>query len=130
MDNVALLQFAPVFLLAAIAFVMIWATLGIAKLFGPRRPVPGKLATYESGEVPIGPARGPIDVQYYLYVLVFLVVDIEAVFLIPWALQLRNGSLEATLGAPAFLGEMAVFVILVLFAWAYAWRKGALQWQA
>jgi NADH-quinone oxidoreductase subunit A len=129
MDNVTLLQFAPIFLLGLIAFVMVWATLSIAKLAAPRRPIPGKLATYESGEVPIGSARGPIDVQYYLYVLVFLVIDIEAVFLIPWALQLRSGAVSAVIGTRAFLGEMFVFVVLVLFAWLYAWRKGALDWQ-
>ena len=87
------------------------------------RNTPGLLSTYESGEVPIGSARGPIDVQYYLYVIVFLIIDIEAVFLIPWALRFAN------LGV-AGLVEMAIFVGLVLLGWAYAWKKGALEWQS
>lgn len=118
-----LVDYAPLAILAVLAFIMIWATLALTRIIGPLRRTPGKLATYESGEVPKGSARGPMDVQYYIYVLVFLIIDIEAVFLIPWALNFTE------LGI-AGLVEMAIFVGLLLLGWAYAWKKGALAWQS
>ncbi len=105
------------------AFIIVFVTLSLTKLVAPRRNVPARYSTYESGEVPQGNARGPIDVQYYLYVIVFLIIDIEAVFLIPWALRFTE------LG-PAAMVEMVIFVGLVLLGWAYAWKKGALEWQS
>lgn len=108
---------------AVLALLIVGVTLNIHKLIGPRRPSAGKVSTYESGEVPVGNARGPIDVQYYLYVIVFLIIDIEAVFLIPWALHFLQ------LGTAAVV-EMVIFVGLVLLGWVYAWKKGALQWQS
>ena len=117
--------YAPVFILLVLAFVIVWATLSLTKLVAPRRPTPAKVATYESGEVPIGSARGPIDVQYYLYVLVFLVIDVEAAFLIPMALEYVNFSAD-----PFQFGAAAIFAVLVLEGWVYAWKKGALTWQS
>ena len=119
----ALVDYAPLAILAVLAFVMIWATLALTRIIGPSRRTPGPLSTYESGEVPKGSERGPMDVQYYIYVLVFLIIDIEAVFLIPWALNFE------TLGATGLV-EMAIFVGLLLLGWAYAWKKGALAWQS
>lgn len=116
-------RYLPVLILALLGFVIILATISLTKLVAPRRPSPGKVATYESGEVPVGNARGPIDVQYYLYIIVFLVIDVEAVFLIPWAVN------AVDLGI-AGLVELAIFVGLVLLGWVYAWKKGALQWQS
>ncbi|HWG89906.1 MAG TPA: NADH-quinone oxidoreductase subunit A [Candidatus Thermoplasmatota archaeon] len=123
MADGVLATYAPVGILIILAFVVVWATLALTKLVAPRRPSPSKLTTYESGEVPLGNARGPIDVQYYLYILVFLIIDIEAVFLIPWALN------YVPLGTTALV-EMIIFAALVLFGWAYAWKKGALEWQS
>lgn len=123
MAEATLARYVPIVITAVLAFLIVGVTLNIHKLIGPRRPSAGKVSTYESGEVPIGNARGPIDVQYYLYVIVFLIIDIEAVFLIPWALNfLRLGT--------AAIVEMVIFVGLVLLGWAYAWKKGALQWQS
>ena len=116
-------RYIPILLMAALGFVIIFVTLALTKLIAPRRPTAGFLSTYESGEVPIGNARGPIDVQYYLYVIVFLIIDIEAVFLVPWALRF------AGLGAAGIV-EMTIFVGLVLVGWLYAWKKGALEWQS
>ena len=118
-----LARYVPILITMVLALAIVGVTLNIYKLIAPRRPNPGKVSTYESGEVPIGSGRGPIDVQYYLYVIVFLVIDIEAVFLIPWALRFM------ALGQAAIV-EMVIFVGLVLLGWAYAWKKGALQWQS
>lgn len=116
-------SYFPVLIMLALALLIVGVTLNLGKLIAPRRRNPGKLSTYESGEVPVGSARGPIDVQYYLYVIVFLIIDIEAVFLIPWALEFVE------LGVAALV-EMVIFVGLVLLGWAYAWKKGALAWQS
>ena len=116
-------RYLPVLILAVIGFAIIAVTLSFTSLVAPRRPTPGKVSTYESGEVPVGNARGPIDVQYYLYVIVFLIIDIEAIFLIPWALHALD------LGVAGLI-ELAIFVGLVLIGWLYAWKKGALQWQS
>jgi NADH-quinone oxidoreductase subunit A len=118
-----LFTYAPVLILAVLGFLIVWVTLQFTKLVAPKRYTPGKLETYESGEVPIGAARGPIDVQYYLYALVFLVVDVEAAFLIPFALHY--------LDLTAFqLVAAGLFLLLVLDGWVYAWKKGALTWQS
>ena len=110
-------------ILGVLGFLFLFVTLYLTNFVAPKRPNAGKLSTYESGEVPVGSARGPIDVQYYLYVIVFLIIDIEAVFLIPWALR------AVELG-PVALVELVIFVGLVLLGWAYAWKKGALEWQS
>lgn len=115
-------RYLPVLIQLILGFLIVFVTLQLTKLVAPKDKVPGKYATYESGEVPIGNARGPIDVQYYMYVIVFLVIDIEAVFLVPWAIRFR------ALGGTALV-EMAIFVGLLLVGWLYAWKKGALEWQ-
>jgi NADH-quinone oxidoreductase subunit A len=116
-------RYLPVFIQLILGFIIVFVTLQLTRLVAPRTRIPGKFSTYESGEVPVGNARGPIDVQYYMYVIVFLVIDIEAVFLVPWAIRFRS------LGG-AGLVEMAIFVGLLLVGWLYAWKKGALQWQS
>lgn len=123
MAEATLGRYLPVLILALLGFAILIVTLSLTKLVAPKRPTAGKLSTYESGEVPVGSARGPIDVQYYLYVIVFLIIDVEAIFLIPWALRALD------LGIAGMI-ELAIFVGLVLLGWVYAWKKGALQWQS
>jgi NADH:ubiquinone oxidoreductase subunit 3 (subunit A) len=115
--------YAPVVILVVLAFVIVWATLALTKLVAPSRMTPGKVSTYESGEVPHGSARGPLDVQYYVYVLVFLVIDVEAAFLIPMALHYTSLGVFEVVAA-------GIFLLLVLEGWIYAWKKGALTWQS
>ena len=103
--------------------IIVFVTLSLTRFVAPHKRTAGKLSTYESGEVPVGSARGPIDVQYYMYVIVFLVVDVEAVFLVPWAIHFK------ALGVTALV-EMGIFVGLLLLGWIYAWKKGALEWQS
>jgi len=78
-----------------------------------------KGATYECGEEPDGPAWVRFHPRYYVVALVFVLFDVEAVFLFPWALNIRRLAIV----------EMALFVAILLFGWAYALRKGALKWQ-
>ena len=105
----------------SIAWVLPAAPIVIAQILQPRRPNRLKRETYECGIETVGDAWVQFKVQYYLYAIVFLVFDIEAVFLFPWAAAYNQ------LGLYAFF-EMVVFIALLGVALLYAWRKGALEW--
>lgn len=98
-----------------------------------KAPPPDKLETYECGEEPDGDAWIRFHPRYYLVALVFVVFDVEAAFLLPWALNVRPAAAGAmTAGAItgwAAVAEMVVFVLVLLLGWWYAVRKGALRWQ-
>ncbi|MCC7385770.1 MAG: NADH-quinone oxidoreductase subunit A [Deltaproteobacteria bacterium] len=113
----------------AIVYLAIAMTVGFAMLLGNRilrveskSNLETKTYTYECGEEPAGKAWIRFHPRYYVVALVFILFDVETVFLIPWALNLRS------LGAFATV-EMVIFVIILLFGWVYALRKGALKWQ-
>ncbi len=91
-------------------------------LLGPRRPTTAKGLPYECGIVPAGTARKRFSVSFYLTAMLFIVFDVEAIFLYPWAVLVRN-----TLHLFGFI-EMLVFVALLGVALLYVWRKGALEW--
>ena len=90
-------------------------------LLRPHRPYPGKNASYECGEEPIGNAWVRFNIRFYVVALIFLIFDVEVVFLFPWALVYRQ------MGLFAFI-EMAVFLIVLLVGYAYVWVKGDLDW--
>lgn len=115
------LGYLPIAILGIIALTLVFATLLGAKMMGPRNPNARKESTYECGEIALGSGRGPLEVQYYMYILVFLIIDIEAVFLIPFAVRYSD------LGTAA-IWEMAIFVALLFVGWLYALKKGALNW--
>ncbi len=106
-----------------ILFVAI--TLGISWLLRPYNPTPGKLTTYECGIDPVGQAWTQFFVRYYIFALIFVVFDIESVFLYPWAINLKPA--PEGLGLFAFW-EMVVFLGVLLIGLYYAWRKGVLKW--
>jgi NADH-quinone oxidoreductase subunit A len=91
------------------------------RFLGPRRPNEEKLSTYESGMEPVKTARERFSVKYYLVAMLFIVFDIEIVFMYPWAVMFRR------LGMAGFL-EMLVFIAIVLVGYVYILRKGALRW--
>jgi NAD(P)H-quinone oxidoreductase subunit 3 len=112
-------------LIFALAFPLIpivaSALFGLLKI-RPKRPDPIKSATYECGVETEGDAWGQFNVRYYLFALLFVVFDVEAVFLYPWAVAFRQ------LGLFAFV-EAVLFVAILLVGYAYAWRRKALEWQ-
>ena len=117
-----LASYVPVGILLGLSVLVAYVTLNIGRLLGrPSNPNPLKLGTYESGEVPMGSARANIDVQYYMFVLVFLVIDVEAAFLVYFALTFTGLGLW-------HIVAMVVFAVLILDGWLYAWKKGALAW--
>jgi NADH-quinone oxidoreductase subunit A len=91
-------------------------------LLGMKRPRPEKLVPYECGMTPIGTARGRMSVKFYLVAMLFLLFDIEAVFLFPWAVVYRELKLFGFF-------EMLVFIIAILGGYIYVWKKGALEWE-
>jgi len=116
-------DYLPILIFAVVAVVLSAIAVLVPALFGPRRPTDVKLAPYESGKLPIGQARGRFAVQYYLYAVLFILFDIEVIFLFPWATVFRD--LRPRL---AGLLEAAVFVSLLLLGLIYVWKKGGLEW--
>lgn len=117
-----LTSWAPIalFLVVAIAFPV--GPLIANRLLVPRRPDPVKLAPYESGVETIGPTHIQFHTRYYLYALIFVIFDVEALFLFPWAVAFRSLGLVSLVLA-------GVFVLLILEGFIYAWKKGALEWR-
>jgi len=117
------------FLLTALAFLAL--TLGTARLLRPHRPNEEKLTTYESGEDPEGNANVQFNIRYYVVALVFLLFDVELVFLFPWATVFGNARLiRETDGLWGWfsLVEMGIFLLILALGLAYAWVKGHLDW--
>lgn len=115
-----------IFIVVGIVFVAI--TLFASMLFRPHKPTEEKLNTYECGEVPIGPAWLQFRVGYYIYALIFLIFDVEAVFIFPWAAGLLGFSRTKAL---AWLGlvDMLIFAGVLFVGLIYAWKKGVLEWK-
>ena len=107
---------------AAVALSAIFILL--SALLGPRRPSPQKTSPYECGVTPIGSARERFPIKFYLIAMLFIVFDIETVFLYPWAVTFKDS------GSMMFfnLAEMAVFVAILFVGYIYVWRRGAFEW--
>ncbi len=114
-------SFAPVaiFILLGIVFVLI--TLWIAKLVRPQRPSETKLQPYECGETPVGSAWIQYNPRFYIFALLFVIFDVEVIFLFPWAVAYKSLGLFA-------LVEMLIFIFILLFGLIWAWKKGVLKW--
>ena len=112
-----------IYLLAFMASgaVLVVLILLVSKLVNPSNPTPVKLSPYECGIEPVGTPWAPFAVRYYIFGLLFLIFDVESVFLFPWAITFR------TLGTTGFV-EVLVFILVLGVGLVYAWRKGALQW--
>lgn len=104
---------------------MVGAALTTARILRPHKPNPEKTSTYECGEPTIGDAWVQFEIKYYLYALLFVIFDVEAAFLIPWAVSFRNMG-DFTLFS---FVEMMIFLAILAVALIYAWKKGILKWQ-
>jgi NADH-quinone oxidoreductase subunit A len=114
-------SYAPILILGAAAVGFGVFTLVASHLLGRPRPDPAKLSSYECGVPPIGNARERFPVKFYLVCMIFILLDVDAAFLYPWALIFRE------LGVVGLV-EMAVFLALIGGGFAYAWKVGALDW--
>jgi NADH-quinone oxidoreductase subunit A len=113
----------PILVQALIAMVVAAALITISYVFGKRIRNRVKDMPYESGIVPTGDARQRFSVKFYLVAMLFILFDIEAIFLYPWVVVYREPGLSKDL-----FGEMLVFVVLILSGFFYIWKKGALDW--
>lgn len=125
-----LAPFIPVILYALIVMVFAAVTLLLAHLIGPRKTTPVKQMTYESGVDPIGDARQPFDVRFNLLAVLFLVFDVELLYLYPWAVAAyrETDGIPKELRLPVF-GVMLFFIATLLIAYGYAWKKGVFRWR-
>jgi NADH-quinone oxidoreductase subunit A len=110
-----------VLLFAAVAGLFVVGGLTFSRLIAPHRPNRIKNMPYECGEQPIGPAWVQFNVGYYLFALLFLIFDVEAAFLYPWAVVLRVVGIRGLI-------EVGIFLLVLLVGLAYAWKKGVLEW--
>ena len=111
----------PVVVQIIIAFAVAAGLIGASTLLGKKGKSPLKDTPYESGMAPVGSARERFSVKFYLVGMIFILFDIEAVFLYPWVVVFREHKMF-------YLGEMFIFVALVLIGFFYVYKKGALDW--
>ena len=114
--------YAPVFMILLVAFALAGVFWIGASVLGPKNPNPEKMTPFECGSESSGARHLKLPVKFYLTAILFVVFDIEAVFVYPWAVQFRS------LGW-AGLWEMVGFLAVVVVALVYCWRKGALEWE-
>jgi NADH-quinone oxidoreductase subunit A len=108
-------------ILFALAGVIVLALLIIAQKIGPKSSSPAKEDPFESGNPPRGDARIRFSVRFYLVAMLFLIFDLEVVFLYPWAIYFRSLGLFGLI-------EMTVFLLILTIGYIYVWKKGALEW--
>ncbi len=114
-------RYFPIVLFGILAVAFGVGTLLVSHYVQPHDANPEKLSTYECGSEPISDARMPFPVRYYVIAMLFVIFDIEVIFLYPWAIVFDK------IGLTGFL-EMIIFIALFVVAFAYAWGKGALEW--
>ena len=116
--------YIPILLLIAFVVINAIAMLGLSHLLSTYRRTPVKIAPYESGMPVLGDARERFSVKFYLVAMLFIIFDIETVFMIPWAVAFRQlGDMAGLL-----IIEMFVFIVILAVGYVYIWKRGALQW--
>ena len=118
-------QYLTVAVFAGAAVLMVGAMLGVGRLLRPIRPQPQKYLNYECGVDPVGVGWSQSQIRYYVFALLFVMFDVEAVFIFPWAVKLDSG--PDPLGASGLV-EMTAFIVILTLGLVYAWRKGVLRW--
>ncbi len=129
-------QFVPLLVLMVIAIILAATLVVLSWFLGPRKPSAAKLAPYECGVTPVGSARERFPVKFYLIAMLFIIFDIETVFLYPWAVTFTQWS--KALGVSVSEGhalqvfsflEMIVFIVILFVGYVYVWKKGAFEWE-
>ena len=120
-------EYMPIAILLIISTILAMLIVGIGHLFGPRRPTTRKMMPYESGMRPIGPGTRRMPVRFYLIAVLFIIFDIEVVFIFPWAVVLRD-FIGMGLGFYALI-VMSIFILILLVGFIYEWKMGAMEWE-
>ena len=115
------LSYMYVFAFFVVGAAIVSVMMLLSHLLAPWKPTPEKLRTYESGEEPVGQAWGRYPTHFYIFALLFVVFDVEVIFLFPWAVLFR------TLGWSG-LAEMGIFIAILVVGLFYAWKKKVLNW--
>lgn len=115
-------NYLPILILGVIALIFACGSLIVSSLIGQKKPNPDKLMPYECGVIPVGDARRRYPVRYYIVAMLFIVFDIEAAFMYPWAVLFKE------LGWFGLI-EMLVFMAILIIGLIYVWGKGALEWE-
>ena len=124
-----LAAYFPIFLYLVVVMGFAGVTLVLAHTIGPNKRTPIKMMPYEAGMDPIGDARQRFDVKFYLLAIMFLVFDVELLFLYPWAVvAYQDGGLPGIMQGPVFWGVL-VFIGLLAVAYVYDWRRGVFRWR-
>lgn len=118
-----LASYFPILVMLVMAIGFAVTMILISSLTGRKRPSAFKESAYECGSIPVGSARLRFDVKFYVLAILFILFDLEVVFLWPWAV-LHGGQLKM-----AGLGAVGLFILILLVGYVYAWRKGALDWE-
>lgn len=116
-----LADYLPILVLFLVALGIAAFVIVLSSLLGPKKPSARKMMPYESGMDPIGEAQGRFGVKFYIVAMLFIIFDIEVIFLYPFALVFRD------LGGYG-LGVMGVFLVVLLIGFVYEWKRGALRW--
>jgi NADH-quinone oxidoreductase subunit A len=117
-------DYLPIVVLGVLAFLFAIASLAASSLLRPHKPNPVKLSAYECGNDPVRlPGGERFSVRFFVVAMLFIIFDIETIFLFPWAVAFRRLGLFGLI-------EMAVFIALVFVAYVYVWKKGGLDWSS
>jgi NADH-quinone oxidoreductase subunit A len=120
-DDVYFRSYGTIVLLTAFGVGLVAVAIGAARAIAPRRQLPEKLTTYECGIDPVGEGWSQSQIRYYIYAFLFVIFDVESVFLFPWAVVFERLGMFAVV-------EMAIFILILGAGLVYAWRKGVLRW--
>jgi NADH-quinone oxidoreductase subunit A len=115
-------QYLPIGIMIICAVLFGTVLVNINKWIGPRKPNEEKLSTYESGMEPVRSARERFSIKFYLVAMLFIIFDIEIVFMYPWAVVFRE------LGTAGIVG-MGVFLVVLVIGFLYEWKKGSMEWR-
>lgn len=127
MSNNHLEAYAPLLIHVVVAVALAGILVLLSSGVGRRKPTRAKLQPYECGMIPTGDAREPFSIKFYLTAMVFILFDVEAIFLFPWALVYSARDGQPGLGLFGFV-EMLLFITVVLVGYFYLWKKGAFDW--
>lgn len=118
-------QYLPILIVIIVAAIFAIATVFSSKIFGPQRPTSEKLSTYESGMKPVGTTNERMSIKYYLVAMLFIIFDLEVIFVYPWAVQFKK--LFNEFGISVFI-TMFIFLVIFEIGYLYVYKKGGFKW--
>jgi len=117
-----MLEYVAIALMVVLSTLVALIAIGLGTIFGPKKESAVKAMPYESGMNPYGEGTRRMPIRFYLIAVLFILFDIEVVFFLPWAIVFRQLGLFG-------LVEIAIFIVILLVGYVYAWKKGALEWE-